>query len=116
LYGTLAHVLAKLGRLDEAIAAAEKAVEIKPTSLEYHLYLGWLLLKKGDRPKALHEYQTGFELASGDPRPNFKLAWLYVRMGNKEGAFRHYSILKGIVPNQLEYLEACLHGRFGELP
>jgi len=115
-YMTLSSTLAKLGRLDEAITAAENAVDIKPDSLELHLHLGELLLKKGDRSKALNEYQAAFALRSGDPRPNFKLAWLYVRMGNKEGAFRHYSILKGIVPNQLEYLEACLHGRFGELP
>ncbi len=106
----------KLGRWDEAIEAAKKAVEIKPSSLDCRLWLGELLLKKGDRNGALGQYQAGFEIASGDPRPNFRLAWLYIRMGNKEGAFRHYEILKGLAPNMLRNLRLSLQAHFGTLP
>ncbi|HRI02583.1 MAG TPA: tetratricopeptide repeat protein [Pyrinomonadaceae bacterium] len=116
LYMTMSNILAKLGKIDEAVTAAEKSIQIKPTSSDLHLLLGDLLLKKGDRGGAIREYQAAFELASGEARPNFSIAWLYIRMGNKEGAFRHYSILRGIVPERLEYLESCLLGRFGELP
>ena len=62
------------------------------------------------------EYQAGFSLASADPRPNFKLAWLYIRMGNRDAAFMHYGILKGIAPRELKYLELSLRAHFGKLP
>jgi tetratricopeptide (TPR) repeat protein len=116
LYLTASYLLIKLGRFDEALAAAKRSVEIKSTLLESRLWLGDLYLKKGLRADALREFQAGFELASGDQRPNYKLAWLYIRMGNKEGAFRHYAILKGIAPSQLKYLERCLRAHFGSLP
>jgi len=116
LYLSRSNILLKLGRLDEAIDAAKKAVEIKPDSLDVRLWLGNLLLKKGDRNGALREYQTGFALAPGDARPNFKLAWLYLRMGDKNGALQHYGILKGIAPNYLTFLERALHAHFGNLP
>ena len=116
LYITLSYHLSKLGRLDEAIEAAKRSVAIKSTLLESRLWLGELLVKKGLREEALREYQAGFDLASGDPRPNFKLAWLYIRMGNKEGAFRHYGILKGIAPRALKNLELSLRAHFGPLP
>lgn len=116
LYMSLSGILLKLGRLDEAIVAAKRSIEIKSTLLESRLSLGDLWLKKGNRAEALREFQAGFELASGDVRPNFRLAWLYIRMGNKEGAFRHYGILRGIAPGQLQYLEKCLSAHFGPLP
>lgn len=114
LYHTLSYLQQRLGHLDEAINAARKSVEIKPDSLDMHLWLGELLLKKGTRDEALREYQTAFDLASGDPRPNFSLAWLYIRLGNKQGAMRHYEILKGITPpDQLKNLELCIRAHFG---
>ena len=94
VYMSLSWQLSKLGRLDEAIEAAAHAVELKPESLEVHLAYGELLLKKGRRSDALREFQAGFQIASGDVRPNFRLTWLYIQMGDKQGAFRHYAILK----------------------
>jgi tetratricopeptide (TPR) repeat protein len=104
---------AKLGRLDDAIEAAKKSVELKPAYVESNLVLGELLEKKGLRNEALLTFQTAFGLASDDPRPNFKLAWLYIRMGNKDGAWRNFDILKGIVPNEVENLERCIIAHFG---
>lgn len=114
-YLSMSGLLTKLGRLDEAIDAAKRSVEIKPL-LESRLRLGDLWLNKGNRAEALREFQAGFAMASGDRRPNFRLAWLYIRMGNKEGAFRHYGILKGIAPNDVLYLEKCLWAHFGAIP
>jgi tetratricopeptide (TPR) repeat protein len=114
-FATLSHYYEKLGRIDDAIQMAKRSVELKPAGLENRIILGDLWLKKGNRQEALREYQEGFAVAAGDPRPNFKLAWLYIRMGNRDGAFRHYSILKGIAPGGLGNLELCLRAHFGNL-
>lgn len=115
LYLTMSNYLASLGRLDEAIVAARRSVEIKDTLYQSRMNLGDLLVKKGNRTEALREFQAAFELASGEADPNFRLAMLYVQMGNKEGAMRHYSILTGIAPNQLKYLERSIRVRFGSI-
>lgn len=114
-YMNLSSALEKLGRLDEAIVAAKKSVEIKSTLIESRLALGDLLLKKGNRDEALREFQAAFDLNSGNPAPNFRLAWFYLRVGNKEGSLRHYGILRGIAPGQLLYLERSLRAHFGPL-
>lgn len=114
-YMILCWELRRLGRLDEALEAAGRAAEVKPDSVETRIGYGELLQKKGRRADALREFQAAFELASGDRRPNFRLAWLYILMGNKDGAFRHYSILKGIAPNEVKWLEQCLMANFGTL-
>lgn len=110
-----ATILRQLGRLDEAIVELKKSLEVKPAYVNARLDLGDLFDKKGDRAAALREYQTAFDNASGDLRPNFKLAWTYIRMGNKEGAIRHYQILKGITPDKVKYLERSLRAHFGTL-
>ena len=116
LYLSLSFALSKLGRSDEALAAVKRSVEIKSTLLESRILLGDLYLKKALREEALREYLAAFNLSSGDARPNVKLAWLYIRMGNKEAAFRHYAILKGILSNRLSDLELSLRAHFGQLP
>lgn len=115
-YLSLSYYSEKLGRLDDAIRFAAKSVELQPDGLGNRLWLGDLLLKKGNRQEALKEMQEGFSIAPNDVRPNFKLAWLYVRMGNREGAFRHYGILRGLAPSELEVLELSLRAHFGTLP
>lgn len=106
-------VLRRLGRLDEAIAATKRSIAAKPSFVEARIELGELYEKKGDRTAALQEYQSAFDLASGDERPNFKLAWAYIRMGNKEGAIRHYNILKGMTPDNTKYLAESIKAHFG---
>lgn len=115
-YLWLSRELARLGRLDEAIDAGRRAVELKEDSLEARIELGELLGKRGRREESMREFQAAFQIAPGDRRPNFRLAWLYIRMGNREGAFRHYGILRGIAPNELKWLELSLRAHFGTLP
>jgi len=105
--------LEKLGKIDEAIVAIRKSIDIKPSFLESHLALGDLLLKKGKRDEALQAFQSAFALGTADPRPNFRLAWFFVKTGNKEGAIRHYEILKSIAPNEVKYLAKSIRAHFG---
>ena len=58
-YYHLGNVLAKEGKIDEAIAAYEKAVEVKPEFYQSLVKLGKLLLKKGRRNKA---FQYGLKI------------------------------------------------------
>lgn len=115
-YLWLSRELARLGRLDEAIEAGRRAVELKEDSLEARIELGELLGTRGRRDESMKEFQAAFQIAPGDRRPNFRLAWLYIRIGNREGAFRHYGILKGIAPSELNWLELSLRAHFGTLP
>lgn len=114
-YMGMAWLLRDLGRLDEAIVAGRRSVELKPTSYYSRISLGEMLLQKGNREDALREFQAAFELASGEIAPNVRLVSLYVQMGNKEGAIRHYQILKGLEPGQLKALERSLRVRFGSI-
>jgi len=116
LFLSMSNSYSKLGKVDEAIEAAKKSVESKPTCLECRIELGDLFMKKAQRENALREYQAAFDASSADYRPNLKLAWLYIKMGNKEGAFRHYNLLKTIAPDRLKYLQLSLRAHFGQLP
>ncbi len=86
--------LEKLERFDEAIEALEKSAEIKPDFIEAYLTLGDVWQKKGNREKALGAYQRAFAASNLDIRVNTRLAILYVKMGNKDSAMRHYELLK----------------------
>jgi tetratricopeptide (TPR) repeat protein len=114
LYITASFHLKKLGRIDEAIDALRKSIAIKPLP-ETPLLLGDLLLKKGNRQEALKEFQAGLQVAPNDPRPHFRLAWLYIRMGDREGAVRHYRTLKTLAPHMVGALEMSILGTFGSL-
>ena len=116
LYSAIAGDLEKLGKLDEAIVAARRSVEIKGTLLETRIQLGQLLQKRGLLSEALGEFQAAFDMAPGRATPSFRMAWLYIRMGNKDGALRHYGFLKAIVPNELKYLERSLRAHFAQIP
>lgn len=113
LYLSIALKLKRLGRLDEAIEAARRAVELKPTYLDDHLILAELLEKKGRREEVFRELQTAFNLAPDDVTVNSRLVWFYIRTGNKDGAVKHFYVLKRLVPTSLENLELCMRAHFG---
>ena len=51
----------------------------------------------------------------GNAQPNFALAWLYIRNGNKEGAVRHYRLLQVIAPNETSDLKRSITAHFGSI-
>ncbi len=114
-WASVASTLEKLGRLDDAIAMMRRSIEIKSTLTSTRVQFGDLLMKKGDLDGAYDEFQAAFGLEPGLPAPNYRLAWYYIRKGNKEGALRHYQILKSVDPTQTKYLERALQAHFGPL-
>ena len=98
--------------MDDAIVAGRKAIEIKPDYIYGYVQLADLLAKKGNPDEALAGYQKAFDLNSSGLQPNFRLAWFFIRTGNREGAFRHYNILRSLAPSQLNYLERSLRAHF----
>lgn len=62
--------LLRNGKLQDARAAAEKAVRYAPNNPEAHMSLGFLLYLVGDREKALQSFRTAREL-----NPNFRQSW-----------------------------------------
>jgi predicted O-linked N-acetylglucosamine transferase (SPINDLY family) len=65
LYCNLARSLQQLGRVDEAIAAAERAIELCPDSAAY-CNLGMCYLERGQLDEAIAAYRRGLELNPAD--------------------------------------------------
>jgi len=59
--------------------------------------------------------QAAFGMEPGNAQPNFALAWLYIRNGNKEGAVRHYRLLQVIAPNETSDLKRSITAHFGPI-
>ena len=53
-----AELLRRLGRLEDAVHAAEAFAAAHPDVEEAHYQLAWIKLRKGDKPGALAEYDT----------------------------------------------------------
>lgn len=71
-------------------AAARKAVETAPESLEARLRLGQMLEARGERDAAESEYSKAAELAGGDPRPYYHLGRISAARGHHEVAAAYY--------------------------
>ncbi len=77
-----------------AIQAYLQAMRIEPKFVEAWNNLGYCYRKVKDNQKALDAYRRAIEL-----RPDFKYAHeyigrLYIAMGNRDMAMRHYEILR----------------------
>ncbi len=67
------YFLPKLGRLEESIAEARKALELEPFSPIYHVALGSMLTFARQNDEAIGVYQRAIELNSNNPD-----AWLWL--------------------------------------
>jgi len=70
-----ANELMRLGKLDEAIAAYNRAIKFNPNSAFSYYYLGEAFAKKGQLKKAISAYYSALNL-------NPKLAWCCYSLGN----------------------------------
>ena len=54
--------LGKAGKIDEAIAHFQRAVQLKPDFAEAHNYLGTALLQGGKVPEAIEQYRQALRI------------------------------------------------------
>jgi tetratricopeptide (TPR) repeat protein len=66
----LGELCRRLGRLDEAVAAGQRATGLAPNDLEAHYNLGLALTDKGEWDAAIRAYRRALEL-----NPNHGLSW-----------------------------------------
>jgi tetratricopeptide (TPR) repeat protein len=79
----LGTVLAKMGRMGEAVAQLQKAISLAPASVEYQYNFGFVLMLRKDSTGAVPAFQKAVELSVGkDPRCLAALADAYEKTGH----------------------------------
>jgi tetratricopeptide (TPR) repeat protein len=78
-YISLASVALKRHRPAEALACAQRAVQLAPDSVESHYVLGRACLELGQDDQAVHELEWASKLAPGSPEVHFNLAKAYAK-------------------------------------
>jgi len=75
-----------LGKTEEALPLAEKAVQIDSTIARAHIDLGVLYADSGRQNDAVKEFKAAIKLSPNDQDPHWRLARLYQAMGKHEEA------------------------------
>jgi tetratricopeptide (TPR) repeat protein len=84
-YGVVGDALVELGRYDEAFAAFDRMISLRP-SLASYARVAYARELVGDRPGAIAEMRLALESASGQPEPT---AWAHVELAKLELALGH---------------------------
>ncbi|MDB6063899.1 MAG: Tetratricopeptide 2 repeat protein [Pedosphaera sp.] len=97
-YGLLGDVLMELGRLDEAVEAYQKMMDLKPDLHSYAraAHIRWL---KGDLAGAIEAMQMAVQAT--DPRDAETAAWVYSRMAQ-------YQLQDGNIDKGLQYCDVAM--------
>jgi Flp pilus assembly protein TadD len=88
-HNSLGESLARQGRMDEAIAHFQKALEINPGSAQAHNNLGDMLLQKGRADEAIAHFQKALQINPGNARAYNNLGSALSRMGRVDEAIAH---------------------------
>ena len=75
-----------LGKQDDALPLAEKAVQIDPSIAKAHVDLGILYADRGRQNEAVKELKAAIKLSPNDQDPHWRLARLYQALGKQEDA------------------------------
>jgi tetratricopeptide (TPR) repeat protein len=81
-----------IGKPEEALPFAEKAIQIDPNIARARIDLGSLYADNGRREDAVKEFKAAIKLVPNDQEPHWKLARLYESMGRKEEAKAEFEI------------------------
>ncbi len=79
---------------DLAIQAYRRAVQINPSFVEAWTNLGYAYRKVKDYGRSVEAYEQALRLRPDYAQAHDYLARTYLAMGNREGAMRHYEILR----------------------
>ncbi len=75
-----------LGKPEDALPMAEKAVQIDPSIAKGHVDLGILYADSGRQKDAVAEFKAAIKLSPNDQDPHWRLARLYQAMGEQQEA------------------------------
>src|SRR5262249_11958201 len=81
-------------RYDEAIAEVRKTIDMDPSFVEAHLYLGWAYEQKGKFPEAIAELRQALSGSRGAPRYVSALGHAYAISGQRRMAEESLARLK----------------------
>jgi tetratricopeptide (TPR) repeat protein len=93
--------LVQEGRLDEAQAQLEKALQIQPDDAEAHSNLGNVLHKKGKRDEAIAHYQKALQIQPSFAKAHHNLANVLLEQGRVDDAIAHYQKALALQPDFL---------------
>src|SRR5207244_5195597 len=74
-HASLADLLMRRGRVNEAIEHSEEALRIRPGDADAQNNLGLALLQTGDTQRAVAHLEKALEIASGQMNAEANLAW-----------------------------------------
>jgi Flp pilus assembly protein TadD len=94
-------LLTVFGRLPEALALAQHAVDVNPLSAGAHATLGFALFHARRFQEAVPPLERALELEKGNVVPGMVLSETYLRLGRDEDAVR---LAKGLFDAQLARL------------
>lgn len=82
--------LLKDGKLDEAIAKLKEAVDLDPSSVQAHAYLGAAYARDGQGPASVEQFQAAVDLDPDNPVHTFNLGQAFEVAGSKPRAMQLY--------------------------
>jgi len=106
IWALLSRVLTRLGRHDEAVSAAVRAVDSGPSSLRpmADLALAEALKARGETAGAASVYQRAAERIPHSPEPRVGLTELYLSMGDADAAEREARAALKVSPSHPDAL------------
>ena len=78
------------GKLDDALAQFQKAVELNPNYADAHTNLGIALLQKGQLDKAIEQHQTALKINPNFAIAHANLAVAFIRKGRIDDAIAEF--------------------------
>lgn len=92
------------GRVDEAIAHFQVALQINPNQASVHSSLGVALLETGRADESLAHLQKALEIDPNDGDAHYNLGNTFLQMGRASEALAHYNRALEITPDDTEAL------------
>lgn len=108
LSAALTASLRRRGRLQEAIAVAERARKLDPLSLGAQVVVGTAYRAAGQYDRAINELRQALEMSPGRPRVHLQLGVTFVAMGRFAEAIGELEIAARPAPTHNARIEAYL--------